>query len=236
MNLLKSLVDLFLPPVCHICNSRLLDDEEFICSACRDALPSTGYENYWTNKTAPNRDLNPMEQRFAGQIPMIHAVAPFFYTRDSSLASLVHDFKYRGFSRLATTLGHIGSKRLENSGFFNDVDIILPIPLHWIKLWKRGYNQTEKIALGISRATGIPVGTNLKARRHHRTQTSLTAEQRIANTAGIFRIDRPEEIEGKTVMLVDDICTTGATLLSASEALTSACPGVRLKLFTLGVV
>lgn len=237
MNPLRALVDLIIPRECHICGDTLLDREEFICCACEAKLPVTGYERYWHNHESPNSDLNPMEQRFAGQLPLVHACAPYFYARDTALASLIQDFKYRGFSRLATVMGRTGAAILKDSGLFERVDILVPVPLHWTKLLKRGYNQTEMIAYGISAATGIPVGKNLKASRPHRTQTSLTSEQRIANTKGIFTVIDPHSLRGRHVMLVDDICTTGATLLSAGKALERELEkDLKISIFTLGVV
>lgn len=237
MNPLKALIDLIIPRECHVCGDTLAGTEEFICGPCESRLPVTGYERYWTNSTQPNSDLNPMERRFAGQLPLGHACAPYFYTRDSSLASLIHDFKYRGFPALATTMGRKGAEALTQSGLFDGVDLLLPVPLHRMKKMRRGYNQSEMIALGVSEVTGIAVGGQLRARKSHRTQTSLTPEQRIANTKGIFTVDRPEILKDKHVMLIDDICTTGATLLSAGEALVKAGgPGLRISIFTLGVV
>lgn len=235
MNPFAELLNLFLPRVCHICDTKLLDDEEFICGECISRLPVTGYEKYWLNTSGLNTDLNPMEQRFAGQLPFDRACAPFFYTRDSALASLVHDFKYRGFSRLAFHLGKIGASILPPE-FFLHTDIILPIPLHWRKKFKRGYNQSEMIARGISSVTGIPVGGNLVASKSHRTQTSLSSEQRIQNTKDIFSVSEPEALSDKSVMIVDDICTTGATILSAGQVIAHRVNNVRLKIFTLGVV
>lgn len=236
MNPLEALIDLFLPRECHVCGVRLLEDEEYICNDCCSKLPVTGYEKYWLNRTAPNSDLNPMEQRFAGQIPLKRACAPFFYTRDSSLASLVHDFKYRGFSKLAVTLGRLGATTLKDTELFDGVDILLPIPIHWRKRMKRGYNQSEMIARGVSQATGIPVGKQLQARKHHRTQTSLTSEQRRTNTKGIFWVENPSTLQGKGIMLIDDICTTGATLLSAAETVAASVSDADLSLFAIGVV
>lgn len=236
MNVFSSLLDLILPRECHLCGERLLAHEEFICAPCSEKLPATFYEKYWDNKSGVNTDLNPMEQRFAGQLPLDRACAPFFYTRDSSLSLLVQDFKYRGFSNLAVTLGKLGAQRLKNTELFSGVDVLLPVPLHWSKQMKRGYNQSERLARGVSVATGIPVGKNLKAVKPHRTQTSLNSQQRLENTKGIFKIVEGQSLSGKTVMLVDDICTTGATLLSAGEAIAASVENVRIRIFTLGVV
>lgn len=236
MNPFAILLDLFLPRICHICETKLLPSEQFLCSGCLAKLPRTGYEKYRLNTSTPNSDLNPLELRFAGQIPIERGCAPFFYSKDSSLATLVHDFKYRGFSNLAITMGSLGALTLKDSGLFEGVDLLLPIPLHWFKRLKRGYNQSEMIAEGISAETGIPIGTNLTASKPHRTQTSLSPNQRIANTRDIFRIRNPRELDGKTIMLVDDICTTGATLLSAANAILDASKDVKFRIFTLGVV
>ena len=236
MNPFSELLNVIIPRECHICKTKLLKNEEFICMDCIHKLPLTGFDKYWQNTSGPNSDLNPMEQRFAGQLPMDRACAPFFYTRDSALASLIHDFKYRGFSRLARHLAQIGASSLLHSDFFHDTDLLLPIPLHWRKHFKRGYNQSRMIAEGVSMVTDIPVGDQLRARKAHRTQTALTTEQRISNTKDIFCVQHPETLAGKTVMIVDDICTTGATILSAGEVLARTVPDIRLKIFTLGVV
>lgn len=237
MNPIRAVVELFLPRTCHICGECLLSSEEFVCGPCASKFPLTGYERYWTDRKALNSDLNPMEMRFAGQIPLGHACAPYFYTRDSALSSLVHDFKYRGFPKLARSLGKRGGDILKSSGLFDGVELLLPVPLHWTKRLRRGYCQTELIATGLSDATGIPVGRQLKAVRAHRTQTSLNTEQRLANTRGVFSVTDPDSLRGRHVMLVDDICTTGATLLSAASVLLGATENsLRISIFTLGVV
>jgi len=138
------------------------------------------------------------------------------------LAQLIHDFKYRHFPGLAERLGEIMGTELLRSGFLYDIDAIVPIPMHRIKKARRGYNQTERLATGITRATDIPVCTLLKAARPHTTQTSKTLAQRRENVSNVFRLDHPGELVGKHILLIDDVCTTGATLTAAAETILRA--------------
>lgn len=235
MNPFKAIIDLILPRTCHICGCHLIDGEAFVCMSCHSRLPRTHFHNYWNNTSGVNSDLNPMEERFAGHIPLGHAVSYLFYTRGSSTSTLVHDFKYRNFQSLAHWIGADASRELLPVGFFNGIDAILYVPLHWRKHLRRGYNQSELIAKGISDITGIPVMKNLVAVKGHRTQTSLTREQRMKNTDGIFSIMHPEEVSRRHILLVDDICTSGATLLSCAKTIEKACTGVRFSFFTVGI-
>lgn len=229
------LIDLLLPRTCHVCGKHLVGDEKFICTLCTSKLPRTLYHRYWGNTESLNSDINPMEMRFAGQIPFEHATAAFFYAKDTHFAQLVQDFKYRKFPSLAHHLGKLAARELIPTGFFSNIEVIIPIPIHWIKRMHRGYNQCDLIAKGLSDVTGIPLATNLRATRGHRTQTHLSREERMANLKGVFRIYRPNEIDGKHVLLVDDICTTGSTLTAAASKIMEECPSATLHILTLGV-
>ena len=178
---------------------------------------------------------NAMEQRFMGQFPYRQATGHFFYSRGSELAVLMHDLKYHRFPGLARYLGEVVATELLPTGFLSDIDVVVPVPMHPLKQARRGYNQTIEIARGISRVTSIEVAQNLRAVKSHRTQTSMTLEQRLKNTQGVFGVRRPDELDGKGVLLIDDVCTTGATLSAAATALTEACPNIELSLLTLGV-
>lgn len=222
---LNHLLDFMFPPECHVCGAPLAPHERFACTHCLSQLPRSGYHR---------RDLNPMEERFAGQFRFERATGHFFYTRDSSLAKLIQDMKYRHFPGIGEMLGHLAASELFPTGFFSATDVIVPVPMHFMKQARRGYNQTHHIAQGIGKATGLPVSTALKATRAHNTQTSLSREERLENTSGLFKVkDRPQ-IEGKGVLLVDDVCTTGATITSAAEAIWEAEPST-LTIFTIGV-
>ncbi len=229
MNLTGWLTDILnfvFPATCHVCDGSLAPHERFACSHCLNILPRTGFHR---------RPLNPMEERFAGHFPFEHATGHFFYTRDSALSILIHDMKYRHFPAIGEMLGELVAQELFTSGFFNEMDMIIPMPMHFLKQASRGYNQTHHIAKGISRATGISIAYNLKASHPHKTQTSLTPDQRRLNTTGIFTVEKPDQLAGKNILLVDDICTTGSTLSSAGKILTDASPSIKLHILTLGV-
>lgn len=225
MNVLGYLRDFLYPPECHICGCRLCEHERCVCTPCLTDLARTGYHR---------NPLNPMTERLAGHFPFDFATAHFFYSRNSPFSSLIQDMKYRQFPDIGTLLGATAGKELFATGFFSDVDVIVPVPMHFLKKARRGYNQVDYIARGLSMATDIPVSDALKAVRTHRTQTSLSKEERRDNLKDIFTVKEQSAVEGKGVLLVDDICTTGATLSAAGDAIHSALPR-SLSLFTLGI-
>lgn len=225
MKLFSHIADFLFPAECHVCGSPLAPHERFACTHCLDSLPRTGY-----HRSSPN----PMEEKFAGIFPFERATGHFFYTRDSAISTLVQDMKYRHFPDIGNLLGSLAASDLFATGFFSEIDAIVPVPMHFFKQAIRGYNQTHHISAGISEAAGIPVVQALKASRPHRTQTSLSREERLSNTSRLFTAVDPEGIKGKHLLLVDDICTTGATLTAAAEALWKASPA-SLSLFAIAI-
>ncbi len=226
MSLLSDLGDALFPRVCHVCGVPVGGDSPYVCPACLARLPRTGYHR------VPD---NAMEQRFLGLFPFRQATGHFFYSRDSGLAVLMHDLKYHRFPGLARHLGRIVASELLSTGFLTGIDMAVPVPMHFMKQAARGYNQAEEIARGIGRESGIPVVRTLRAVRPHRTQTSLTIAGRRENTDGLFAVRRRDDLVGKSVLIVDDVCTTGATLASAAESLLASVPDAEVSLLTLGV-
>lgn len=219
-------INILFPAECHICGNVLASHEKFVCSSCLQSLPRTGY----------HRNLrNPMEEKFAGWFPFLSATGHFFYSKDSALSRLIQDLKYRNFPSIGEMLGELVAKELFPTGYFNDIDVIVPLPMYFWKKARRGYNQTEKIASGIGRSAGIEVVDSLKMVRSRKTQTSLSDSQRRLNAVNLFKVKGNVDLNDKGVLLVDDICTTGATLGSAAKALTDTFPRIRLSLFVLGV-
>ena len=224
--ILKDIADFFLPRTCHLCGCTLRDSERTICLRCIETLPRSLYHHM---------PLNPMERRFAGIVPFVRATGHFIYSRNSELASAVHDMKYRKFPSVGRRLGEIVGEELHMAGFFDGADCVAGVPMHWWKKARRGYNQADFIAEGIGDATGLPVVGGLEAIRSHKTQTAMTLEQRMANLSGSFRVRDPESLSGKGLVLVDDVCTTGSTLRSLAAEISSAVPDCRLYLLALCV-
>lgn len=233
MNLpvVSDLLSLILPERCHLCGSPLREDEKHLCAACMASLPREG-------RGADG--LNRME-RDIGTLPSVRMAWGWLtYQSRNETGQLIHDIKYHGYSRLARWLGRRMAMELLPGGAFAGADCITPVPLHTLRRLKRGYNQSEEIARGMAEATGLPVVRLLKCRRH-RSQTRVGQERRAENVKGVYRMRRGAAINGLSpgrspeIVLVDDVCTTGATLLNAAEAIERAMPGARLRLLALSL-
>lgn len=160
---------------------------------------------------------------FAGRIKLEKATALFTFQKGSRFRKLLHGLKYKHKPEIGILLGRELGAEMLKSGNYNDVDIIIPVPLHTKRLKERGYNQSEMIGKGISEILNIPVLTDILIRNEYtQTQTKMTREERWNNVSGKFVLTLPEKIEGKHVMLVDDVITTGSTLEACGEILLNA--------------
>ncbi|MCF0200150.1 MAG: ComF family protein [Bacteroidales bacterium] len=214
---LEYIVNLFYPRVCSACGQSLLKDEETVCLTCRYTLPKTGYEL--------NAD-NPSAQNFYGRVDF-HAVAPcFFFAKKGKVQHLIHELKYKGNWEAGVFLGQQMGLCLKEAPLFQGVDYLIPVPLHPKKEKKRGYNQSLMIARGISEVTGIPIGDQFLVRVvNTATQTRKSKEERYQNVKDIFQLCHAEELEGKHILIIDDVLTTGATLESCAHQFESI-PGI----------
>lgn len=226
MRIFADILDFFLPRTCHLCGCQLRDSETTFCVRCIETLPRSLYHLM---------PMNPMERRFAGIVPFVRATGHFIYSRNSELAGAIHDMKYRKFPSVGRRLGEIVGDELNMAAFFEGADLVAGVPMHWRKKALRGYNQSEYIAEGISIATGLPVAKILEASKPHKTQTAMTLEQRQANLSGSFKIKDHDAIRGKGLVIVDDVCTTGATLRTLAEIISAEVPDCRLYLLSVCV-
>ena len=225
-DLITSAADVFMPRTCSVCDKVLNADEKFLCRRCLMDIPRTHYEEI---------DFNPFDQLMAGKVPIERCASYFFYQKNDPYASILHDTKYRNMPTLGRWLSERATREMLPSHFFDGIDAIVPVPLHYTKLASRGYNQSQYLAQGISRATGIPVIKALKAVHEHSTQTHKDAAERMMNTQGMYAASRRHcrGLDGKHLLIVDDVVTTGSTLLACATALKEAIPNVKLSLFTL---
>lgn len=224
--ILKGVVNLIWPDVCEVCGCTLVKGEKVICLGCRLKLPRTNLHT---------QEFSLIHHRLAGRVPIERAAGYFYYYRSDSFTRLIHAAKYNGRPNVARYLAREYAGEIKNDGFFSGIDLILPVPLHRFKLWKRGYNQTEYLARGLKDATGIAIGSNLVATRGHSTQTRKGSYMRWLNTRNIYEVAHPGELEGKHILVVDDVITTGATLLACCEAIHRSAPTATISVLTLAV-
>lgn len=224
MNILKSLINLLFPRTCAACGTLLLEGEDTVCTTCRYLLPKTGYENN------PN---NPLAQMFFGQMPFKAVMAEFFFSKTGKVQHLIHGLKYHHCRENGIFLGQEIGKSLLKAHDYQGVDCIIPIPLHPKKEKIRGYNQSHIIAEGISEIMNIPIAEKCLVRSVFTdTQTKKSREDRYQNVKDIFEVRNPSQLAGKHVLLVDDVLTTGATLMSAGKALMQV-EGIKISVATV---
>lgn len=228
-DLLGDVMALVLPRQCHLCGRILPGREAFLCAHCRRSLPKERFD-----PGSPPR----IERQTSAVRSMRGAAAWLTYHPRGETGRLVHDIKYHGYSSLARYLGRLMALDMLPRGFLSGADCIVPVPVHFTRRLRRGYNQSEEIAKGVSAITGIPVVNALTCRRH-KSQTRVGQLRRIDNVKDVYRFNPRHPLpasfpgQGVEVVLLDDVCTTGSTLVNAAAALEQACPGVRIRLLAL---
>lgn len=208
--LLYGLKNAVSPNLCPVCGKHLVEGEEALCIGCEAELPRI----LLNGASCPD-----IEDLFVGSKIVDKAVSMFAYSRTSVYSALLKDIKYHNRASLAQFLGQQFARELKALGYFEEMDVIVPVPLHYTKLDIRGYNQSRQIALGLSMESGLPVNDAVIALHPHATQTFRTIEERHKNVNGVF--SAKEDIGNYNVVLVDDVITTGATLIACCDALQS---------------
>ena len=175
-----------------------------------------------------------MAQLFWHLAPIERAAALFFYQPHSETASLVYQLKYADRPDIGEDMGRLMATELQHAAYFTGIDALLPVPLSSKRLRQRGYNQSEMLARGIRELTQLPIVNGAIIRRHfHQSQTQLSRQDRQANVSDTFELRDDSQLRDKHVLLVDDICTTGATLIACANAI-SHVAGIRISILTLG--
>ena len=226
MSLWSDLWKLFFPQSCLICRKTLLEGEEHLCFRCLAGLPRTHMHLQPENEVV---------KCLWGKMPVERGSAFLYYAKGGDVRKLLSELKYQGNAKLGSFMGRCMARELLSSGFFDDIDGIMPVPLHRRKQRMRGYNQSRVLAEGVSAITGIPMWDNLLVRTQFtETQTRKGSYERWLNVKDVFECLSPEAMAGKHVLLVDDVMTTGATLVACGDALREV-KGLRVSALTLAV-
>ena len=234
LSILAKIIDLLFPRYCPICGNRLMGEEEGLCMACALHLPRT---DTWKNPYE-----NEMAKMFWHQIPIERCCALFYYAGHSPASNILYQLKYDYHPEIGIIMGKMLAEEGLRINFFDGIDAIIPIPLAKSRQRERGYNQSEEIAKGISMLTHIPVITDIVRRTVFKeSQTHKARWERTENVEHVFQLSKDylsgnkkgTYIQGKHLLIVDDVCTTGATILSCCKTM-SGFTGTTFSIMTIG--
>lgn len=217
---------LLYPELCVACGEELPAADACFCLRCRLKVTTSDMhlvkENEFTN-------------RLWGRLHIEGGAAMYYFTRKGPIQRALHQLKYHNKPEVGVKIGREFGRKLRASDIFKTLEAIIPVPLHPKKERLRGYNQSAAFAQGISEAMDIPVfATALLRRAFTETQTKKKRMERFKNVGEVFAVDRPELIEGRHLLLVDDVMTTGATLEVCGQALLNV-PGTKLSVATIAI-
>ncbi|MDR6844821.1 ComF family protein [Flavobacterium granuli] len=222
----NSLINLFFPKVCAGCKSFVGTNEHIICTVCRHELPLT------------NHHLNPENEafkKFYGRIPVEHVSALLYFHKKGMVQEIIHNLKYKGHEEIGSFLGEWYASDLKDSSFVNNVDVIIPVPLHKKRLKERGYNQVTNFGLALSENFKIPLNNTILMRKvYSKTQSKKNLLGRTEGIETVFDVTFTEEDTNKHYLLIDDVLTTGATLEACSKELLKI-PGAKISILCMAM-
>ncbi|MFA7288346.1 MAG: ComF family protein [Melioribacteraceae bacterium] len=207
---LNNFLDFILPRYCLFCENGLDKTEQYLCKQCSLQL----------NKCNFNYSHEIFKKYFESSKIISELNSLYIFTKDTPIQSLLHSLKYHSNYRIGYYLGKLIT--VENSNYFANekIDFIIPVPLHRVKYTERGYNQSHYIALEISKITSIPLDEKkVKRIKNTESQTRLNHIERKDNVKDAFKYCGKNSLEGKNVLLVDDIITTGSTIIECARVL-----------------
>lgn len=220
----NNFLSLIYPNLCLCCDSVLVSGENHICTKCIIGMPRTHYHLVKNN---------PIEQLFWGRVAIEKATSFFTFQKGSRYQTIMHHLKYKGIRNVGVEMGKLFAAEVQQTSYFDEIDLLVPVPLHPKKERIRGYNQSQAIAEGMAHHIRRHVADmNLFRRTFSQSQTRKGRYERWENVNELFGVKAPEAFEGKHILLIDDVVTTGSTLEACAQTLKS-CKNTKVSIATL---
>lgn len=225
ISFLKGLTHVLMPKTCSACDCALYDHEDTLCIRCLYHMPTTDFHSHKENESA---------KQLWGKLDFEFASSMLYLSKSSRVETLLHRLKFQGHYEIGVFFGkRYATKIIALYKKEYSLDFIIPIPIHPTKYAKRGYNQAESFAKGLSKGLGIPVLNNVLVRViASESQTTKDRIDRYDNVEDVFETTKNANIlQDKHILLVDDVLTTGATVCSAGNVLKET--GAKVSIATL---
>jgi len=215
-NYLNALLHLLYPQICFGCGTDQIENSMPLCNECIHDLPLTDFFSI---------NENTVEKIFWGRMPVQNAGALLFFTKDSLVQTLMAQLKYHHNKKVGILFGRLMGEAIAAEEKFSVIDLLIPIPIQNSKINSRGYNQSQVIAMGMQEVWDKPIVQNVLIKKNwSNSQTKKDRKARLIQIPDLFILNHPKSIEGKNILLVDDVLTTGATLEAAIATLMTGSP------------
>lgn len=225
-DLYSGLLHIIYPNLCAGCDADLPTSFSCFCFICQRRLQSTDMHLL---------EVNEFTDRFWGRLPLHSGTAMYYFNRKSPIQNALHKLKYKNQPDIGLRIGRQMGSVLATSPLFDSVEAVIPVPLHLKKERSRGYNQSAMLASGIADTLRVPILSGVLVRQQFAdSQTRKKRMERFDNVSEAFVLKKPERIQGKHILLVDDVLTTGATLETCGNALLKA-PDIKLSMATIAI-
>lgn len=224
---IEGFMNILFPNCCLICDIKLDNRKDYFCESCHKTLPLTGYYD--------NSDNNEMYKIITKNMKVYHAYALYFYSESNPLHKVIELMKYKNRPDICFFLGNVFGEILSKKPCCEKYDVILPIPLHRYRFWQRGYNQSEMIAKGLQQHfTDSYIDTCSVIRSTNTaTQTLKHAKDRIKDMQHVFNVIHPQNLNNKHILIVDDVFTTGSTIMSCAKTILSNCKNCKISVLVV---
>jgi ComF family protein len=224
--MIKELSSLLFPVLCYACGESIGQVDRRICISCLQEFPRT---DFYKSKN------NLVEKKFWGRVKIEKGTSFLYFQGKGKVQQLIHKFKYDGHKEIGISLGSWAASELLEDGFFDGIDLLVPMPIHGIKKEIRGFNQSDLIVEGVSKVTRIEAKYNLvKKEANTSSQTRKSRFRRWKNVKSTFRVIDSQPFKGKHILLVDDVITTGATIEACAIEILKI-PNVKLSILSIAM-